>query len=375
MSDGFVKGLAGVVAAQSSLSSVDGTNGVLTYRGINIHDLAQDTQFEEIAHLLWHGSLPNRQQLEAFSQELTALRAVPPQVIDLIRSFPGSVGPMEAVRTAVSAVAFYDPEVEDISAEATLRKGMRLTAQFPTIVAAYHRFRQGLAPVDPATTLSHAANFLYMLTGQPPDDLRARALNLYLVLLADHSLNASTFTARVVSSTNGDLHSAVTAAVGALKGNLHGGAAEATMRMLLEIGSLDRVDSFVDQAFATKRKIMGFGHRIYKTGDPRVRHLQAMARTMEQAAGQGESYVDMAIAVERAVQRHKELYPNVDYFSAPMLYYIGIPVDLDTCVFAISRVVGWTAHVLEQYADAALIRPTGEYVGPQNVEFVPLDER
>jgi 2-methylcitrate synthase len=375
MTDGFVKGLAGVVAAQSSLSSIDGTNGVLTYRGIDIHDLAEATQFEEVAHLLWHGSLPNRQQLDAFNKELAAERALPPQTIDLLRAAPHDAVPMEVLRTAVSALAFYDPESEDISPEATQRKGVRLTAKFPAIVAAFHRLRQGQEPVSPDTSISHAANFLYMLSGETPDELHIKALNLYLVLLADHSLNASTFTARVVSSTNADLHSAITAALGALKGNLHGGAAEATMRMLLAIGSMDKVDSYVDAAFGEHRKIMGFGHRIYKTGDPRARHLQTMARTMEQAAGKGQHYVDMAIAVENAVQRHRELYPNVDYFSAPTLYYTGIPVDLDTCVFAMSRVAGWTAHVLEQYADATLIRPKGEYIGPKNVKFVPLDQR
>ncbi|MBI3760760.1 MAG: citrate synthase [Chloroflexi bacterium] len=371
----FVKGLAGVVAAQTALSSVDGTNGVLTYRGIDIHDLAETTQFEEAVHLLWHGKLPNAAELTAFKKELAAERKLPRQILELIRSFPKKAVPMEALRTAVSALAFSDPETEDISPEATLRKGLRLTAKMPTIVAAFHRLRKGKEPVAPKASIDHAANFLYMLTGEMPDELTVRAMNLYLVLLADHSLNASTFTARVVSSTNGDLHSAVTAAIGALKGNLHGGAAEATMNMLLEIGAIEKVDSFVDNAFDTKRKIMGFGHRIYKTGDPRVRHLQAMARKMENAAGKGHNYVDMALAVESAVNRHRELYPNVDYFSAPMLYYIGVPVDLDTCVFAVSRIAGWTAHVLEQYADAALIRPAAEYVGPTGVKFVPLNER
>jgi len=375
MTEGFVKGLAGVVAAQSTLSSVDGTNGVLTYRGLNIHDLANGTQFEEVVHLLWHGSLPDREQLATLKNELAANRSLPPQIIDYLRTVPHDAVPMEVLRTAVSALAFYDDESEDISAEATLRKGLRLTAQLPTIVAAYHRLRSGQQPVEPKPALTHAANFLHLLTGQAPDDLFAQAVNLYLVLLADHSLNASTFTARVVASTNADLHSAITAALGALKGNLHGGAAEATMHMLLDIGTPDEVDSYVDNAFAEKRKIMGFGHRIYKSGDPRVRHLQTVARNMEQAAGQGKQYVDMALGVEAAVQRHRELYPNVDYFSAPALYYAGIPVDLDTCVFAISRVVGWTAHVLEQYADNALIRPKGEYIGPKDVRFVPLNER
>jgi citrate synthase len=282
---------------------------------------------------------------------------------------------MDVLRTAVSALAFYEPAVDDISVEATQQKGIRITAQFPTVVAAIHRTRGGLPIVAPDPRLSHAENFLAMLLGEKQSPLENEAMNLYFVLLADHSLNASTFTARVVASTNADLHSAVTAAIGALKGNLHGGAAEATMNTLLEIGSLDKVDAFVDNAFKTRRKIMGIGHRIYKSGDPRAKHLLEWARKMEAAEGKGRNYVDMAVAVEQAVLRHKELYPNVDFFSAPMLYYIGIPVDLDTCVFAISRVAGWTAHVIEQYRDAALIRPAAQYVGPTDQPFSSLQQR
>lgn len=371
----FVKGLAGVVAAQTALSSVDGVNGVLTYRGINIHDLAGRAEYEEVAYLLFHGSLPTASQLAQFKKELTDNRELPKPALDLIASAPKDAVPMDVLRTAMSALAFYEKDVDDISIDATLRKGLRLTAQFPTVVAAIHRARNGQPVLAPDPNLSHAENFLYMLLGARQNQLKNEAMNLYLVLLADHSLNASTFTARVVSSTNADLHAAVTAALGALKGNLHGGAAEATMNMLLEIGTNDKVDSFVDKAFDTKRKIMGIGHRIYKSGDPRAKHLLEWARRMETVEGKGNSYVDMAVGVEKAVLRRRELYPNVDFFSAPMLYYIGIPVDLDTCVFATSRIAGWTAHVIEQFNDAALIRPAAQYIGAADQPYTPVADR
>jgi len=371
----FSKGLVGVVAAQTALSSVDGQNGLLTYRGINIHELAGKASYEEVAYLLFYGKLPTAAELAAFQKELAANRRLPKAVVEHILGAPKKATPMDVLRTAVSMLAYYDKETEDISIEATLGKGLRLVAQFPTIVAAIHRTRKGREPVAPKAGLGHAANFLYMLHGEKKSALENDAMNLYLALLADHSLNASTFTARVASSTNADLHAAITAAIGALKGNLHGGAAEATMNMLLEIGAPDKVDSFVDHAFETRRKIMGIGHRIYKTGDPRARHLLEWARRMEEAQGKGAQYVDMAIAVEKAVLRRRELYPNVDFFSAPLLYYLGIPTALDTCVFAASRIAGWTAHVVEQYQDATLIRPAAEYIGPKEAAFAPLASR
>jgi citrate synthase len=371
----FSKGLVGVVAAQTALSSVDGQNGILTYRGINIHELAGKASYEEVAYLLFYGKLPTAAELAAFQKELAANRRLPKAVVEHILGAPKKATPMDVLRTAVSMLASYDKETEDISIEATLGKGLRLVAQFPTVVAAIHRTRKGREPVAPKAGLGHAANFLYMLHGEKKSALENDAMNLYLALLADHSLNASTFTARVASSTNADLHAAITAAIGALKGNLHGGAAEATMNMLLEIGAPDKVDSFVDHAFETRRKIMGIGHRIYKTGDPRARHLLEWARRMEEAQGKGAQYVDMAIAVEKAVLRRRELYPNVDFFSAPLLYYLGIPTALDTCVFAASRIAGWTAHVVEQYQDATLIRPAAEYIGPKEAAFAPLASR
>jgi citrate synthase len=371
----FSKGLVGVIAAQTALSSVDGANGILTYRGYNIHDLAGRTLYEEIIYLLFNGRLPNLAEVAAFQAELAANRKVPTQVMEHIYAAPRKATPMDVLRSAVSMLSYYDKEVEDISLEATRRKGLRLVAQFPTIVAAIYRARKRKEPVAPKAKLNHAENFLSMMHGEMQTQLQNDSMNLYLVLLADHSLNASTFTARVASSTNADLHAAVTAALGSLKGNLHGGAAEATMNMLLEIGSIDNVDPFVDNAFETKRKIMGIGHRIYKTGDPRARHLLQWAGRMEEAQGKGQRYVDMALSVERAVLRHRELYPNVDFFSAPLLYYLGIPTELDTCIFAASRIAGWTAHVLEQYQDATLIRPGADYIGSKSETFTPLAQR
>lgn len=371
----FAKGLVGVVAAQTALSSVDGANGILTYRGLNIHDLAGRVSYEEVVHLLYFGKLPNKKELAALSADLAANRKLPKAVLEHIRIAPRKATPMDVLRSAVSMLAYFDKETEDISIEATQRKALRLVAQFPTIIAAIHRARQGKDPIAPRPKLNHAANFMYMMHGSVASKLENDAMNLYLVLLADHSLNASTFTARVASSTNADLHAAITAALGALKGNLHGGAAEATMNMLLEIGKVDKVDGFVEKAFDTKRKIMGIGHRIYKTGDPRARHLLEWAAKMEHDQGKGQRYVDMALSVERAVLRHKELYPNVDFFSAPMLYYLGVPTALDTCIFAASRIAGWSAHVIEQYKDSVLIRPGAEYVGSKVETFVPLEDR
>lgn len=371
----FAKGLVGVVAAQTALSSVDGANGILTYRGLNIHDLAGRVSYEEVVHLLYFGKLPNKKEHAALSAELAANRKLPKAVLEHIRTAPRKATPMDVLRSAVSMLAYFDKETEDISIEATQRKALRLVAQFPTVIAAIHRSRQGKNPIAPRPKLNHAANFMYMMHGSVASKLENDAMNLYLVLLADHSLNASTFTARVASSTNADLHAAITAALGALKGNLHGGAAEATMNMLLEIGKVDKVDGFVEKAFDTKRKIMGIGHRIYKTGDPRARHLLEWAAKMEHDQGKGQRYVDMALSVERAVLRHKELYPNVDFFSAPMLYYLGVPTALDTCIFAASRIAGWSAHVIEQYKDSVLIRPGAEYIGSKAETFVPLDDR
>jgi citrate synthase len=370
----FVKGLDGVVAVQTELSSIDGQRGVLTYRGINIHELAEQATYEEVCYLLLMGKLPNRAELADFQARLAAQRALPAGYLDLLRTLPREAAPMDALRTAVSALAFYEPAAGDLAVEATQRKAVTLIAQMPAVVAAVHRLRHGQEPIAPRADLGQAANALYLLNGQEPDRDFASALDLYFTLLADHGMNASTFTARVVASTNADVHTAVTAAMAALKGPLHGGANEATMKMLIEIGEPGNVDAFVDNAFATKRKIMGFGHRIYKTGDPRVTHLQKRARLLGEKVGQLK-YFDMSLLVEKAILRHKELYPNVDYFSATLLYYSGVPIDLFTPMFACSRMVGWCAHVIEQHKDAVLIRPQSEYIGATDQHYVPIDQR
>ncbi len=368
------RGLIGVHFDRSPTCFIDGQAGELRYRGYSIHDLAEHSTFEETAYLLIKGELPTQAGLALFDAQLKAERSLPEPVFDVIRMVKDA-HPMDALRTAVSALAAFDTDVADISPEATMRKGVRLTSQVPVIVAAHHRIREGLKPVAPSGALGHAANFLYMLKGEAPHGDAAALIDTDMVLHAEHGSNASSFTARVVIGTGANLHAAITAAIAALKGNLHGGAAEATMNTLLEIGDLPKVDAFVDKAFETKRKIMGIGHRIYKHGDPRAKHLLEWARKMEAEQGHGQRYVDMALAMEQAVLRHKELYPNVDFFSAPMLYYLGIPPALDTCIFAMSRVAGWSAHVMEQYRDATLIRPAADYVGPKEAVYTPLENR
>jgi citrate synthase len=369
-----VKGLDGVVAAQTTLSSIDGQRGILTYCGIDIHELAEKASYEEVVHLLWYGKLPNRKELADLEARLAANRPIPTQIINILRATPDNGIPMVVLRNAVSALAMFDPDAEDISPEATRRKAERLTAQMGTIMAAYHRIRQGLEPIDPDPNLGHTPNLLYMLTGDQPDPTLVKALDLYQVLLADHGMNASTFTARVVASTQADLHSAVAAALGSLKGPLHGGAAEATMRMLFEIGDVEKADAFVDNAFKTRRKIMGIGHRIYKTGDPRVVHIRKTSLELGERRGELK-WIHILEEVERAVLKYRQLYPNVDFFSSTMLYYIGIPVDMFTPMFAASRIAGWSAHVIEQYADNVLIRPQSEFIGQMDQHYIPIDER
>jgi citrate synthase len=373
MAQPFVKGLDGIVAVQTEISSVDGPNSTLLYRGINIHELAEQASYEEVAYLLLNGHLPGRSELADFNARLVANRWLPAPLYDLLRTFPRDTVPMEALRVAVSSLSFYDPEIEDISIEATQRKAVRLIAQLPTLCAAYQRIRSGKEPIAPNPRMSHAANTLNML-GLSTESEFVRALNMYLILLADHGMNASTFTARVVASTQADLHSSVAAALGALKGPLHGGAAEATMRTVLEIGEVENADAFVDNVFKTKRKIMGIGHRIYKNGDPRVVHLQKWSRLMGEKNGALKWY-EILLEVEKAVLKYRQLYPNVDFFSSTMLYYIGIPVDMFTPMFAASRISGWSAHVIEQYADNVLIRPQSEFIGPADQHYVPIDQR
>lgn len=370
----YSPGLKDVIGAQTALSSIDGQKGVLTYRGINIHELAERATYEEVVFLLWYGRLPRREELAAFKKELAENRGLPIPLIEMLRSTPPEATPMVVLRNAVSQLTYFDPEGGDISVDASRRRAIRLTAQMGTILAAYDRIRRGVNPIDPDPGLDHAANILYMFRGQPPDPDFAHALDTYLVLLADHGMNASTFTARVVASTKADLYSAITAALAALKGPLHGGANEETMKMLLEIGSPDRVDEYIDRAFAAKKRIMGFGHRIYRTGDPRSVHLNTMARELGEKIGDLRWY-EMSLRVQAAVLRNREIYPNVDFFSAPAIYYLGIPIDLFTPMFAVSRVAGWCAHVMEQYEANILIRPESEYIGPTDQHYVPMEER
>jgi citrate synthase len=367
-------GLRNVVAGQTALSTIDGANGILTYRGIDIHGLAEHSTFEETVFLLHRGTLPTRAQLDAFRKELGGQRKLPDAALSVLHALPKTAHPMAALRTVVSALGALDPDANDDGEAARTRKALRLTAQMATVVAAIERIRNGWAPVSPDQQLPHAANFLYMLTGQRPNDEAARAMDVALVLHADHEFNASTFVARVTASTLADVHGAITAAIATLKGPLHGGANEAVMQTLTEIGSPERVDGFLKDAFAAKKKIMGFGHAVYKTEDPRATHLRRLSERMGQQTGDPKWY-GLSQKVEEYVKREKGLYCNVDFYSASLYHVMGIPTDLFTPVFAVSRVAGWTAHALEQLANNKLIRPESEYIGQTDVPYVPLDAR
>jgi len=371
-------GLRGVVAAASSIGDVNGEKGELIYQGINIHDLATKSTFEEVVFLLWNSRLPKKAELDELRQNLAASYELQPEIIEVIKGMaarvPSSADPMDRLRTVISALAMFDPEARDLSREASIRVATRLTARFPTIVAAIDRARNNLELVQPKPELNIATNFLYMLKGEMPDEFDAHVLDVALILQADHELNASTFTARVVAGTLADMYSAVTAALGALSGPLHGGANTAIMKILLEIGDVDRVEGYVSDALSKKKKIMGFGHAVYKTEDPRATHLRRFSKEMGERKGDSKWY-EITAKLEAIMKREKNLLPNVDAYSASTYYMMGIPLDLYTPIFAISRISGWTAHILEQYADNKLIRPRAEYVGPRNVPYVPIDER
>lgn len=367
-------GLEDVVASNSAICEVIGSEGKLTYRGIDIHDLAAFSSFEETTYLLWFGRLPERGTLEAFAAELATHRQVPSEVVALMSAFPRGARPMDALRTAVSALAFYDAQAQDRSASADLARATRLTAQMATLVAAYETIRQGREPIAPTSGGSHAASFLRMLFGKDPDPVSVRAIDLALILHADHELNASTFAARVTAATLADLYAAIVSAISALSGPLHGGANEQVMKMLKTIGDASRVEGYVSEALAAHKKIPGFGHRVYRTEDPRATHLRRMSKELGERAGDPRWY-EMSRRVEDVVMQRKHLYANVDFYSATCYYSMGIPVDLFTPVFAVSRIAGWAAHVLEQYADNRLIRPRAEYVGERNVPYLPIDQR
>ncbi len=367
-------GLRGVAAASSSISDVNGEKGELIYQGYNIHDLAEHSTFEEVIFLLWNKRLPTASELSELEQSLRGSYGLPSEIIDRMKQFPREADPIDVLRTAVSALEFFDTSALDLSRAASLKTAIKLTAQFGTIVAAADRIRRGLEPVAPDSSLNIAANFLYMLRGEAASEHDARIFDVCLILHADHELNASTFTARVVAGTLADMYACVTAAIGALSGPLHGGANTAVMKTLLEIGTVENTEAFIKKALMEKRKIMGFGHAVYKTEDPRATHLRRFSKEAGEAAGETKWY-EISRKVEEVMMSEKGLYPNVDFFSASTYYMMGIPLDLYTPIFAVSRISGWTGHILEQYADNKLIRPRAEYIGARDVPYVAINER
>ena len=370
------KGLEGIVAANSGICWIDGDAGVLAYRGIDIHELAEESTFEETTYLLWHGKLPTASELETFKKQLSNSRQLPPDIIKLLKEFPKTATPMEVLRTAVSALSFYDKDEKAVDHDSNVRKSFDLTAQIAMIVAAFDRIRKDKPVVEADKSLSHAGNFLWMLTGEKPSETATRAFDVALILHADHELNASTFAARVIAATLSDVHSAITGAIGALKGPLHGGANEAVMRMLFAIdkeGS-DPVD-YVKNMLAQKKKISGFGHRVYHTEDPRATHLRKMSEDLGRSAS-NTKWFDMSQKIEKYIKSEKKLNANVDFYSASTYTTLGIDLDLFTTIFAVSRISGWAAHVIEQLDDNRLIRPRAEYIGPEYpAKYTPIAQR
>lgn len=367
------RGLEGVVATTSSISSI--IDDTLTYVGYNIDDLAENASFEEVIYLLWHRKLPNANELSELRKQLAENAQIPQEVIEHLKSYPvDRVHPMAALRSAVSFLGLFDEEADEMSQEANYNKAIRLQAKISTIVTAFARIRKGLEPVEPRKDLSFAANFLYMLKGEEPDEIAVEAFNKALVLHADHELNASTFTARVCVATLSDVYSGITSAISALKGPLHGGANERVMKMLAEIGEVENVEPYIREKLARKEKIMGFGHRVYRKGDPRAKHLKEMSRKLTTITGETKWY-EMSTKIEEIVTGEKSLPPNVDFYSASVYHSLGIEHDLFTPIFAVSRVSGWLAHILEQYDNNRLIRPRADYVGPQKQVYIPIEQR
>ena len=370
-------GLEDVVATSSAICYLDGERGVLAYCGHDVHDLAQSATFEEVCYLLWHRRLPTRAELGDLQSQLAASRQLPEPITRLMRSLP-PVNGMDALRTVTSALAHYDADADDATPQAQYRKAVRLTAQVGTIVATWGRLQAGGGPIAPDPAMGHAANFLYMLTGERPNSTAIRAFDVALILHADHELNASTFAGRVAAATLTDIYSAAVAAIGTLKGPLHGGANAEVMKMLLELGQTatgERIDEFVRGKLARKEKIPGFGHRVYKTEDPRATYLRQMSRDLGKRAG-NTAWFDMSQRIEALVKAEKKLNPNVDLYSASTYYTLGIPIGLYTPIFAVSRIAGWTAHILEQYANNRLIRPRADYIGPSHPQrYIPLEQR
>ena len=373
------KGLAGVVAADSQLSRVDGQHGELIYRGYNILDLGENASFEEVVYLLWNGELPNKSQLYAFKAAVEVKRNLSADTIRFMKSIPHEAHPMAVLRTVVSSLGLIDPHADDNSLEQARKKALSLTAVMPTIVAAWEQIRSGKEPILPKHGLSLAANFLYMLTGQEPDDHARKALDAFLVLLADHGFNASTFAARVTTATMSDMYSAITTGIGTLKGGAHGGANQKAMEQFVEAAQRGDVVAWFNETLAAGNRIMGIGHRVYKVEDPRAKILRPLAKKLAQSGGQGE-WFEIASQIEQLARANsyfieRNLFANVDYYSAVVLYMIGLPMDQFTSLFAMSRVAGWTAHILEQLADNRLIRPKANYVGEVGRTFKPVAER
>ncbi|HEY0429151.1 MAG TPA: citrate synthase [Pyrinomonadaceae bacterium] len=367
-------GLRGVVAAQSAIGDVNGEQGILIYQGYDIHDLAEHSNFEEVIFLLWNTRLPKKDELENFQNQIRANYEAPAEVIELMRQFPKSSDPMDVLRTSVSMLDFYDSEGHGTDREHALKAAIKLTAQIGTLVAAWERIRSGKDIVAPDSSLSIAENFLYMLRGEKPEAEEARMFDIALILHADHELNASTFTCRVIAGTLADVYGAVTGGIAALSGPLHGGANTAVMKMLKEIGDEDKIDSWLDTALAEKRKIMGIGHAVYKTEDPRATWLRKFSKQLGEKKGEMK-WFNMSQKIEKAMLEKKGMYPNVDFYSASAYYMMDIPLDQYTPIFAISRISGWTGHILEQYGNNKLIRPRAEYIGARDLKYTPIDKR
>ncbi len=368
------RGLEDVVVAESDICFIDGHEGRLLYRGYNVDDLAREATYEEVAYLLWHGHLPKSAELKAFTEAIGKEAFLPPDVLAFLAGVPAGATPMEVLRTAVSMLSLSDPTSEHVGDQTDRTKALRLLAKTPSIVAAFDRLRNHQKPVMPRPDFGLAKNFLYMLHGEPPVDEDAHILDVCLILHADHEFNASTFAARVTAGTLSDMYSAITSAIGTLKGPLHGGANEQVMRMLLEIGAEDKVESWIKDALANKKKISGFGHRVYRTEDPRARHLRAFSEEIGTRRGDLK-YFRMTQKVEQTVFAEKGIYLNVDLYSGSVYYQMGIAIDLFTPIFAIARTAGWTTHVMEQLAHNRLIRPRAQYVGPERELWVPIEKR
>lgn len=380
MAEEIKEGLQDVIAAKTQLSFIDGQKGILEYRGYNINDLAKYSNFDEVTYLLWYGKLPSKKELYLFSKKLRSERKINPDIIKILKTCSKNIDAMDALRTSVSYIAHCDPDLSDNSTESNLRKGIRLAAKFPTIIAAFYRVKYGKKVIQPNPKLPAGANFLYMLHGKIPTDIQAKAMETDLVLTAEHELNASTFTARVTVSTLSDLHSAICSAIGTLKGVLHGGARAEVYKMVEKIKSPDRAESYINNLLNKGIKIMGFGHRVYKTYDPRALIFKEVSHQLAQEAKNSKWYdiskkIEDTVIKELVEKKGKPIYPNVDFYTGAVYKYLDIPSELTTSIFAISRISGWVAHCLEQYADNRLIRPLGLYIGPHNQKYIPMEER